>query len=102
MLLIGICDDEEAARRELNDVVGKSLFQYTDMRFYYYTDGQEIINEIAKGNFEPELLLLDINMPGTDGLAVANYIRRYNVDVDIIFVTVSLLFFYNTYGNSMP
>lgn len=89
MLRIGICDDDEAARRELYGFASKSLFQYTDMRFYYYTDGQEIIDQVVKGDFQPELLLLDINMPKKDGITVANYIRRYNADVDIIFVTVS-------------
>ena len=89
MLRIGICDDEVAVQKELHELTVKVLFQYTELDFSYYKNGQEVINSIEKGQFFAELLLLDIHMPVIDGIHVADYIRKYNVDVDIIFVTVS-------------
>lgn len=89
MLRIGICDDEVAVQKELHELTVKVLFQYTELDFCYYENGQEVINSIEKGQFFVELLLLDIHMPVIDGIYVADYIRKYNIDVDIIFVTVS-------------
>lgn len=89
MLRIGICEDETAIRKEIHELAVKVLFQYEELDFYYYKNGQEVIHSIEKQQFFVELLLLDIHMPIIDGIQVADYIRKCNVDVDIIFVTIS-------------
>ena len=57
-------------------------FEYKDIHY-------QIKGTIEKEEFDIDLLLLDINMPEYDGLNTAKYIRENNVDVDIIFITVS-------------
>ena len=89
MLRIGICDDEAAVRQEVYELASRVLFKYTELDFYYYRDGLEVISALEHGEFRAELLLLDIHMPVQDGIHTADYIRKNNVDVDIIFVTVS-------------
>lgn len=89
MLRIGICDDDPKIRKSIYELACKVLFKYTELDFYYYRDGQEVISAIENRSFAAELLLLDIHMPGKDGIYVADYIRRNSIDVDIIFVTVS-------------
>ena len=89
MIEIGICDDEKEYRDMLYEMVVRSLFQFDEVEFRYYETGNQIIEEIEKNEFKCDLLLLDINMPGRNGLKTAEYIRTHQVDVDIIFVTVS-------------
>ena len=89
MIYIGICDDEKEHQKAVYNAVSTALFQFDEMEFSYYNSGKQVIDEIENGEFKCELLLLDINMPQTDGLETASYIRNHQIDVDIIFVTVS-------------
>lgn len=89
MIYIGICDDEREQQKLLADMVTRSLFSYDDVKFSYFDSGDALIEAIEKGEMACELLLMDIRMPGRDGLETAAYIREHWVDVDIMFVTVS-------------
>jgi CheY-like chemotaxis protein len=63
-----ICDDEP----ELRELIRLSLAP--DHEFTEAADGNEAI-EMA-GRVRPDLVLLDVMMPGTGGLAVLEHIRR--------------------------
>lgn len=89
MIYIGICDDEEKHRIKIHEVISHILFAYDEMQFSYYTSGSQVLEAIEQNQFLCELLLLDINMPGKNGLDIAAYIRGHQIDVDIIFITVS-------------
>lgn len=89
MIYIGICDDERTHREMIREMVSKSIFQYDDIEYTFYHSGNQVVEAIEKGEFSCELLLLDIHMPDKDGLETAAYIREHQIDVDIIFVTVS-------------
>lgn len=89
MICVGICDDEKQYRESVYDATCKALFQYDDVEFAYYEDGEAVIEAIESNEFSCELLMLDIHMAQVDGLKVAQYIRQHQIDVDIIFVTVS-------------
>lgn len=73
-----IVDDE--------DDILQMLKQYFDMKGYVvYTakNGQEAIQKVQN---EIDLMLLDVNMPGMDGMEVCKKIRSY-VQIPIIFLT---------------
>lgn len=89
MLKIGICEDDKKTREELHNVITKIFFQYTDMEIQCFSDGEEIVDLIKQSAFQIDLLFLDIHMERMDGMKTAEFIRKYRVDVDIIFVTVS-------------
>lgn len=89
MLKIGICEDDKATREKLHDEISRTLFQYTEMEFEYFEDGDEVIDAVEKGELQLDLLLLDIHMKNSDGMKTADIIRSRGVDVDIIFMTVS-------------
>ena len=89
MIHIGICDDEKGMQKQIYDIVQHELFKYDDAEYTYYSSGKEVIEAIEADNFYCDLLLLDINMTNTDGLSTAKFIRECQVDVDIIFVTVT-------------
>ena len=63
-----ICDDEP----ELRELMRLSLAP--DYSFSEAADGSEAI-ELA-GRVRPDLVLLDVTMPGTGGLAVLEHMRR--------------------------
>lgn len=89
MLQIGICDDEALQRQQIHDMAMYHFFAQDDAEFVFFESGQEVIAMIEEGKFACDLLFLDIHMPGFDGLEVAAYIRDRQIDVDIIFLTVS-------------
>ena len=97
MIYIGICDDEKEYREKLHDIVSTALFRFDEMEFSHYDSGREVIEAIEADAFPCELLLLDIHMPEKDGLETAAYIRDHQIDVDIIFVTVSSEFVFDGY-----
>ncbi len=89
MIHIGICDDSDKTREKLKEILENMLFKYDECDFQLFVSGEQLMESIESGEFEAELLLLDIHMGETDGIEVARWIRDHQVDVDIIFVTVS-------------
>ena len=49
-------------------------------------DGEAALN--AADRYAPDAILLDISLPGINGLEVAHYLKRKRPEVRIIFVTV--------------
>lgn len=77
---IAVCDDEKAIRDMLADKVIK---QYPDAELFFFTSGEELIQAEEK----PDILFLDIRMPGKDGIETARKLRESNHKMIIIFVT---------------
>lgn len=48
-------------------------------------NGKEVLSAFEKYN--PDVVLLDINMPGIDGLTLGEILRKENSDIKIIFIT---------------
>lgn len=85
---IAICDDEHITAKELEHIT-KNAFENTS---YNYTSdvffsGDDLIAHLKKKPLDYQMYILDIEMPGTDGLSVAQYIRKKDEDAVIIFVT---------------
>lgn len=79
---IGICDDSKEERKFLTDKV-KML--YPEECVTAYESGQDVL-DAAKC---PDILLLDIQMPGLDGMETARCLRGMKRDIIIIFVSVT-------------
>ena len=67
----------------------RSLYKYVLENYFFYvieaTNGIEAYNYYHK--FNPQVLILDINMPILNGLELAKRIRQYDKDVKIIILT---------------
>jgi two-component system KDP operon response regulator KdpE len=63
-----VVDDEEAIRRAVARALGARNYEVE-----VATDGHEALT--AFDAFEPDLIVLDLNMPGLDGLSVCRRIR---------------------------
>lgn len=82
MLKILLVDDEQPARAELRYIL--SLLPQTEV-IGEATDGTQAIALAADCN--PDLIFLDINMPGISGLETAGIIRRLVPAAMIVFAT---------------
>lgn len=77
-----IVDDEESARKLMVKLLEETLY------FYEIRVAQSVEMAIAKlDNFEPDLIFLDIKMPGKDGIEFVNELQYIDGKPKIVFVT---------------
>jgi len=76
---IFVVDDEQNIRDLIKKYLEKDGYQVST-----FPDGLNVLNELQKQR--PDLLVLDINMPGIDGIELCKEIRKIS-EVPIIFVT---------------
>lgn len=80
---VAIADDHKIFRKG----VILSLRVYTNIEFVLEAgDGDELINSIEK--VTPDVLLLDLRMPGKDGIETTKYISTYYPDIHILILTM--------------
>ena len=79
---IAICDYEVSIVQILEEKIKKLL---PDAVIEKYLSGDELI---ASGS-KPDILFLDIQMPGMDGMETAKVLRQDNEDMILIFVTAA-------------
>lgn len=83
MTRILICDDEGIVRQSLEFMIGKSFGDECELEFA--RNGRTAI-ELAE-SFHPDIILMDIQMPGINGLEAMQEIRRENRHVVFIVLT---------------
>ena len=76
---IAVCDDEKNVRELLADKI-RSLFPSAELALY--PSGEELL----LADTPTDILLLDIQMPGKDGMQTAREFRAKNRQADSIFV----------------
>lgn len=64
----------------------KSYFELAGYQVYTAYDGKEAVQ---KATLQPDIILLDINMPGMDGLTVCHRIREH-ISCPILFLTARI------------
>jgi len=86
MLEIIICDDEKPLRNDLRKVVSQEL-DLCGMEYHIseFDCGEALLRSLHSKSFD--ILFLDIEMKGLDGVATAKEIRKHNSILEIIFVT---------------
>ncbi len=77
---IAICDDEREIRELLRDKVRKA---YPEAEIYAYETGENFLT----AGCHPDILFLDIQMQGRDGMEIAREFRKNNKGTILIFVT---------------
>ena len=86
LIRIGICDDNPEDIRALS----KALYAYEpSFQITTYPDGKSLLEDCEDPDLLFDLLFLDINMPGMNGIATAGKIRGHFLDVKIIFISSS-------------
>lgn len=77
---IAICDDEKNIRELIGNKVTK---QYPEAEIVFFSSGEELL----LSDWRIDILFLDIQMSGRNGMETAIELRQKNNDVIIIFVT---------------
>ena len=77
---IAVCDDEKEIRDMFAEKIRK-LYPKADLSLYQ--SGEELL----LSDQEPDILLLDIQMPGKNGMETAKELRQRNKTAILIFVT---------------
>ncbi len=87
MLRIAICDDETNARDALRFQLEKILIEDAEEIVYEFSSGTNAASWLANHPGEIDLLFLDVEMKGLNGMETAEKIRTFNEQIMIVFVT---------------
>lgn len=87
MLRIAICDDDINARDALHIQLESILMEETEKIVYEFVAGQTVVNWLLKHPGEIDLLFLDVEMPGLNGMETAERIREFDKNMILVFVT---------------
>lgn len=86
MLQLAVCDDERVFRSDLRKILGTELeLCGIDYHISEFTSGEELIAGLEKADCQ--ILFLDIEMKGIDGVEAARRLRETKRQVEIVFVT---------------
>ena len=97
MIQIGFCDDDPSVLDELHELLGSYRAEHNaDIAPTAFQSPFELLASIEKGA-RFDILLLDVLMPGENGIEAAREIRQYDSNVKIIFLTSSAEFAVQSY-----
>lgn len=82
---IAVCDDNSIAV-EMFRRYAAAIIEYA-FEYEFYQNPEELLAAYAEQEQEPDMYILDIEMLGMDGLAVAREIRNRNSKALIVFLT---------------
>lgn len=86
MLQLAVCDDERVFRSDLRKILGTELeLCGIDYHISEFTSGEELIAGMEKADCQ--ILFLDIEMKGIDGVEAARRLRETKRQMEIVFVT---------------
>lgn len=89
-LRIAVCDDEKYYRDYINKLiveylVDQDMIAHVDL----FSDGSEFCSD--RNNFQKyDIIFLDIEMDKMNGMDTAYTIRKFNEDVQIVFITIKM------------
>ena len=87
MLRIGICDDQIDARNTLRFQLEKVLYEESEQIVYEFSTGESAVRWLKKHPGEIDLLFLDVEMNGANGMEAARQIREFDKGICLVFVT---------------
>lgn len=87
MLRIGICDDQIDARDTLRFQLEKVIHEESEQIVYEFSTGEGAVRWLKKHPGEIDLLFLDVEMKGVNGMEAAGQIREFDKEICLVFVT---------------
>ena len=81
-IIRAVCDDEKNIRELIRD---KIYIDYPDVDVIFYESGEELL--AYENTIDIDILFLDIQMEGRNGMETARALRKNNEDTILIFVT---------------
>lgn len=94
---IAICDDDNKIQEILREKLDRICQENGNVcQILCYSSGEELLDAGCSGQ-EPDILFLDIQMPGRDGMEIAEELRRRQWDTVLIFVTALPEYVYDAF-----
>jgi len=78
-----IADDHANVRRGLREIL---LDAFSDAHFLEASNGDEVLAQLIDS--QPDVLLLDINMPGRSGFEVLKEVKQIYAELPVVMVSV--------------
>ena len=99
MLRIGICDDSAEARLSLHAMLERLLEKRAvESQIYEFSSGEGLLGWIEKHTGEVDLVFLDIEMGGMNGMEAAKALRAQSDTLQLVFVTGYTDFVFDGYS----
>lgn len=96
-MYIAVCDDQIEELDVLTNLLDIWQEEHkTALRYQTFQSASELLNAAKEEQFS--LYLLDVMMPGPNGMAAAREIRGFDEAAEIVFLTSSPGFAYESYG----
>lgn len=96
-MYIAVCDDQAEELDILKEILDRwQSERRTSLRFKTFRSAACLLDDAVKEKFT--LYFLDVMMPGMDGMAAAREIRSFDDAAEIVFLTSSSEFAYESYG----
>ena len=80
-----ICDDNTVFTHLIKDCIERAMPPDRPYELFLFEDDKQLLDEWNKGF--ADAVLLDINMPYTDGVTLAERLQQSKPDVFVLFVT---------------
>lgn len=98
-ITVGICDDEEYFLESLHAlVIACGNENKYELKVVKYQDGEALFKDITSKTCVPDLLFLDIDMPGLSGMDLAGKLRKDGYEGILCFVTSHNSYAFDAYG----
>ena len=95
MIKIGFCDDDISVLNDLRELLDRYRVERNrEIDYTAFRSPLDLLAEIERGA-RFDILILDVLMPGENGIDAAAEIRNYDSDVKIIFLTLGIHFCMN-------
>lgn len=92
---IAVCDDERKISKLLKEKIQRYCFaQNVDWEIHIFESGEQLLKDDW---MQFEVLFLDMDMPGLNGLETAKEIRKQNKEILIIFLTAYSEFVFESF-----
>lgn len=81
---IAVCDDERQYCEQMQLTIEK-MYQSLDVIVDTYQTGRELLHQFATRKYD--VIFLDIEMPGIDGISLARKLREIDEELRLVFLT---------------
>lgn len=96
-MYIAICDDQQEALHSISSLIDEWIqTRQVPLRCLQFDNALEMLTTARHEHFT--LYLLDVLMPGINGITTAQEIRGFDEAAEIIFITSTSEFAYESYG----
>lgn len=98
MLQLAFCDDDLSELQTIQTLLDRyRVARNQEIRYTAFQNAWDLLAEVERGT-RYDVLLLDVLMPGQNGIEVAGELRQYDNNVKIIFLTSSPEFAVQSYA----